>query len=126
MLEVKPSTDPKLLAEYCRQCGKIPGPQFYLYLGREGERLLAAGLFEILSSSVEVVFYRGDEQDVWLMDAVLRAGLNYAARHGIPTGRLTEEFRDTHSALFAKLNYPPQAEFDITNFFAKYKNCLQV
>ena len=123
MLEIKPSTDLKLIAEYCGQCGKIPGPQFYLYLAREGERLLAAGLFEIDSNSVDAVFYQGDGQDSWLLDAVLRAGLNYAASHGIPTGRLPEEFRQAHSALLAELKYPPQAEFDITNFFSKYKNC---
>ena len=123
MLEVKPCTDPKLLAEYCRQCGKIPGPQFFLYLARQRGELLAAGLFEIYSSSVDVVFYRGDAEDPWLLDAVLRAGLNYAASHGITTGRLPEEFRQEHSALFARLNYPGEAEFNITNFFRKYKNC---
>ena len=123
MLEIKPCTAPKLLAEYCRRCGKIPGPQFYLYLAKEGECLLAVGLFEINSSSVDAVFYQGDETDAWLLDAVLRAGLNYAASHSIPTGRLPEEFRQEHKALFAKLNYPPQVEFDITNFFGKYKNC---
>ena len=123
MLEIQPSTDLKLLAQYCGRCGKIPGPQFYLYLAKEREQLLAAGLFEIGPSSVDVAFYQGDESDAWLLDAVLRAGLNYAAGHGITTGRLPEEFRQTHSALLAKLNYPPQAEFDITNFFAKYKNC---
>jgi len=123
MLEVQPSTDPKLLAQYCRQSGKMPGPQYYLYLAKEGERLLAAGLFEIDSDSVDAVFYQGDEQDAWLLDAVLRAGLNYAAGHGITTGRLPEELRQTHSALFAKLNYPSEAEFNITNFFGKYKNC---
>ena len=126
MLEIKPNTDLKLLAEYCHQCGKIPGPQFYLYLAKEEERLLAAGLFEIHSSSVDVVFYRGDEQDAWLLDAVLRAGLNYAASHGIPTGRLPEEFRQANSAPLAKLNYPLETEFDITNFFSKYKNCSRV
>ena len=123
MLEIKPYADSKLLAEYCRQCGKISGPQFYLYLAKEGERLLAAGLFEIDSNSVDVVFYEGDEGDAWLLDAVLRAGLNYAASHDIPTGRLPEEFRREHRALLAKLNYPPQAEFGIANFFRKYKNC---
>ena len=123
MLEVKPSTDPKLLAEYCKLCGKIPGPQFFLYLATQRGELLAAGLFEIGSSSVDVVFYRGDAEDPWLLDAVLRAGLNYAASHGITIGRLPEEFRQAHGALFAKLNYPLEAEFDITNFFRKYKNC---
>ncbi|MCL2856800.1 MAG: hypothetical protein FWE19_03630 [Oscillospiraceae bacterium] len=123
MLEIKPCTDLKLLAEYCGKCGKMPGPQFYLYLAKKGELLLAAGLFEIGSSSVDAVFYQGDETDPWLLDAVLRAGLNYAASHDIPTGRLPEEFRQEHRTLFAKLNYPPQAEFNITNFFGKYKNC---
>ena len=123
MIEIKPCTDLRLVAEYCRQCGRIPGPQFYLYLVKERDNLLAAGLFEIDSSSVDAVFYQGYEQDAWLLDAVLRAGLNYAASHGIPTGRLPEEFSSAHGALLAKLNYPLEAKFDITNFFRKYKNC---
>jgi len=123
MLEVKPSTDSKLLAEYCRQCGKISGPQFYLYLAKQRGELLAAGLFEVASSSVSVVFYQGDAGDAWMLDAVLRAGLNYAASHGITTGRLPEELRQTHSTLFEKLNYPLETDFNITNFFKKYKNC---
>jgi len=123
MLEIKPSTDSKLIAGYCRQCGKIPGPQFYLYLAKQRGELLAAGLFEIGSTSVNAVFYQGDDSDAWLLDAILRAGLNYAASHDITTGRLSEELRQAHGALFAKLNYPLEAEFDITNFFRKYKNC---
>ena len=123
MLEVKPSTDAKLIARYCKQLDKIPGPQFYLYFAKEGEETVAAGLFEIDSSSVTVASYQGDAQDAWLLDAILRAGLNYSAVHGITTGRLPEEFRQTYSALFEKLNYPLEAEFDITNFFSKYKNC---
>ena len=123
MIEIKPSTDPKLVASYCGECGRIPGPQLYLYLAKEGENLLSAGLFEISGSCVDAVFYQSDEDDVRLFDAVLRAGFNYAAGHGIPAGRLPEELRQTHGVLLEKLGYPLETEFDITNFFRKYKNC---
>ena len=125
MLEVKPNTDIKLLAGYCKKCDppKAPGPQHYLYLATDKSRLLAAGLFEISPSRVDVLLYEADEFDAHLLDAVLRAGLNYAAGHGITIGCLSEEFKQLHSALFAQLNYPIQSEFGITNFFAKYKNC---
>ena len=123
MLEITPSFDAGLLAKYCKQCEKLPGPAFYLYLAKDREAQLAAGLFEIFSDRVEAVFYEGDGDDPHLFDAVLRAGLNYAAGQGIQTGRLTEGFRQRYAALFAPLNYPDWPEFDITNFFAKYKNC---
>jgi len=123
MLEITPSFDQQLLVKYCKQCGKLPGPAFYLYLAKDGKTQLAAGLFEIFSDSVEAAFYQGDGADPHLFDAVLRAGLNYAAGQGIQTGRLTEGFRQEYAPLFATLNYPDWPEFDITNFFQKYKNC---
>lgn len=124
MLEIKPSLDNRLIAAYCKKCGKLPGPEFYLYQATNRGEQLAAALFEVTSDRVSVLWYQAeDEGDFYLLDAVLRAGLNYAAEHGISTGCLPEEFRQAHSASFAKMNYPAQSVFDITNFFAKYKNC---
>ena len=126
MLEITPSLDPGLLKKYCKQCGKVFGPQFYLYLAKERETLLGAGLFEMMSDRVQVVLYEGDTADAWVFDAVLRAGLNYAAGQGVSVGCLPEAFRQAHADFFNQLNYPDWAEFDITNFFQKYKNCGRV
>ncbi|MCL2580697.1 MAG: hypothetical protein FWE32_11840 [Oscillospiraceae bacterium] len=123
MLEITPTTDVNLLTAYCKKCGKLPDPAFYLYIAKDRDVQLAAGLFEIFSDSVEVVFYHADETDPHLFDAILRAGLNYAAEHGIKTGRLPETFRQEHAERFHELNYPDWPEFDITNFFKKYKYC---
>ena len=123
MLEIIPNLDDKLLAVYCKKCGKLHGPSFYLYLAIDRGETLAAGLFEVESNRVNVVYYESVEEDPHLFDAVLRAGLNYAAEHGISKGYLPEPFRSHHRTFFAKLNYPPQSLFDITNFFRKYKSC---
>ncbi|MGI6404436.1 MAG: hypothetical protein ACOX0K_09600 [Oscillospiraceae bacterium] len=124
MLEIIPNLDDKLLALYCKKCGKLHGPSYYLYLAIDRGETLAAGLFEVESDQVNVVYYESVEEDPYLFDAVLRAGLNYAAEHGITKGHLPEPFRSAHRAFFAKLNYPPQSTFDITNFFRKYKSCI--
>jgi len=123
MLEIVPNVDDRMLAVYCRKCGKLHGPSFYLYLAVDGGETLAAGLFEVESDKVNVVYYESREDDPYLFDAILRAGLNYASEHGITQGHLPEHFRGEHKAYFAKLNYPPQSTFDITNFFRKYKSC---
>lgn len=123
MLEVRASTNLGLIGAYCKKADVLPGEQFYLYLAKDGENQIAAGLFEVLSERVRVVFFEAEERDPWLLDAILRAGLNYAASHGVNTGEIPEDFRQTHRELFAKLNYPAPVEFDITNFFSKYKNC---
>lgn len=124
MLEITPCLDDKLLIAYCRKCDRLPGPAFYLYLAENRGEIQAAGLFEVESDRVNAVYYESIErEDAYLFDAVLRAGLNYAAGQGIPKGCLPEAFRDRHRELFAQLNYPPQSVFDITNFFSKYKNC---
>lgn len=124
MLEIKPCTAKKKIAEYCRKCGKLPDESFYLYLALNRDELLAAALFEVGGESVKVLLYEAaDEADHWLFDGMLRAGFNYAYDHGLATGCVPEAFRLSHRNLFAKLNYPVTAEFDITNFFRKYKNC---
>lgn len=124
MLEIKPCTHTKELAEYCRKCGKIPDEAFYLYVAEDKGKRLAACLFEVESGGVRVLLYEcEDESDYWLFDGMLRAGFNYAWEQGITAGFIPERFRIKHQRFFAKLNYPAQPEFDITNFFQKYKNC---
>ena len=124
MLEIKPSTDRLMIARYCKKCGIVPGEAFYLYTAADSGELLAAALFEVLSDRVSILHYETQEgQDPFLMDGILRAGLQYASRFGIENGCIPENLRYEHRALFAKLNYPAPPVFNITNFFAKYKNC---
>lgn len=124
MLEITLCLEEKVLAEYCRQCGRLPGPAFYLYQARDRDKLLAAALFQVGSDQVDVLLYDSQEDDVFLFDAMLRAGLNYAGDQGISHGCLPEAFRQEHGAYFKTLNYPAQAIFNITNFFQKYKRCI--
>lgn len=124
MLEIKPCTDKKKLLKYCKECGKIPDESFYLYIATNKEQHLAACLFEVSGDSVRVLLYHcEDETDYWMFDGMLRSGFNYASEQGITTGCIPESFRIKYHWFFSKLNYPITAEFDITNFFQKYKNC---
>lgn len=124
MLEIKLCTDKKTVAGYCGKCGKVPDEAFYLYLAADKDKRLAAALFEVGNQSVSVLLYEcEDGTDYWLFDGMLRAGFNYAFDQGLETGHIPEKFRLKHSRLFEKLNYPAAAEFNITNFFKKYKNC---
>lgn len=124
MLEIKPCTDLKPIAEYCKKCGKIPSDEFYLYLAVNSDKQLGACLFEVGGEAVTVIYYDcADENDYWLFDGMLRAGFNYAFEQGLKTGCIPEPFRMRFQRFFAKLNYPITTEFDITNFFKKYKNC---
>lgn len=127
MLEVKPCTVKHILLPYLRKNRLVYSEAFYLYRAMDGDEVLAVCLFEVLSNEVRAVYYEAqDMDDHFLFDAVLRAGLNYAAGHDIPAGYLSEEFRLRHEALFEKLNFPLEYRFDITNFFQKYKNCAPI
>ncbi len=124
MLEIKLCTDKKRIAAYCKKLGIIFSEAFYLYtaVNRGGE--LAACLFEVGSDAVCARLYEcADPEDYWLFDGMLRAGFNYASEQGIAKGCIPEELRALHESLFNRLNYPAAPEFDITNFFKKYKNC---
>jgi hypothetical protein len=124
MLEIKPSTDKKRIAAFCRRLGKLPSEAFYLYTAENAGETLASCLFEVGGEAVAFLLYDCvDMNDYWLFDGMLRAGFNYAFEHGIVTGIIPEEQRAQYEGLFAKLKYPAAPEFDITNFFKKYKNC---
>lgn len=124
MLTISPCLEKQTVALYCKKCKRIYSAGFYLYRAEHNGEILAAGLFEISADQVQVLFYESeDNSDAYLFDGILRAGLNYAAEQGIENGVIPEEFHAEHSALFAKLNYPVQLQFNITNFFCKYKNC---
>lgn len=124
MLEIKPCFDIPTLAVYAKNCGKAPGESLYLYMAKDGGETLAAGLFEVQSDKVCTLFYESaDPDDIFLFDGILRAGLNYASEQGIETGCIPEDFRQSHKNKFARLNYPPETEMNIVNFFNKYKNC---
>lgn len=128
MLELKKCTDKKLFTQYCKKCGKIPDESFFMYIASDRDKLLAAALFEVECESVSVLMYEcadssAGETDYWLFDGIMRAGFNYASEQGIETGCISESFRLEWHKLFEKLNYPAAAEFNITNFFKKYKNC---
>lgn len=124
MLTITPSVEKAVVAEYCKRCKRPYSEAFYLYRAEDRGETLAVCLFEVGASEVRVLLYEGaDQDDLYLFDGLLRAGLNYASEHGIENGCIPEEFRQRHEALFAKLNYPVQRVFNITNFFSKYKNC---
>ncbi len=124
MLEIKPCLTSAEVAAYCKKCGKLPGPAFYLYRAQDRGQTLAAALFEVESDRVSPVYYEcAPGEGAALFDAVLRAGFHYAAGQGIPAGALPEVFRAAHRGYFACLNYPAQSRFGIENFFAKYKAC---
>jgi hypothetical protein len=102
----------------------LPGEAFYLYIAENSGKTIASCLFEVGGDSVAFLLYEcEDKDDYWLFDGMLRAGFNYAFEHGISTGCIPEEQRMRYAGLFARLNYPAAPEFDITNFFKKYKNC---
>lgn len=124
MLEVVACVDKQELVKHCKNL-KIPYSEaLYLYVARDKDETLAAGLFEVESNGVRTLYYEAqDPADAWLFDAILRAGFHYASEHGITNGTIPETFRSEHRGLFSKLNFPAQATFDITNFFKKYKNC---
>jgi len=126
MLQIKPCPDLELIAFYRKKCGRLPGPEHYLYLAADGDKTIAAALFEIEGGRVSAVYYEESAKpagDAFLFDAVLRAGLNYAAGRGIFSGCLPEDFRAAHRDLLAKLRYPARSDFDIADFFKNHKNC---
>jgi len=123
MLSISLCTDIRRTIAACKSFGKIYGVEFYLYEAVGGEEILGAILFEVKSELVETVGYRGPGDDPGIFDGLLRAGLNYAQKHGIETGCVPESFRRENRALFAVLNYPAEVSFSIVNFFGKYKNC---
>ena len=123
MLSIRLCRDNRRIAAACKSFGKIYGDEFYLYEAAGNDEILGEMLFEVKSSFVEVVDYSGSEGDFGLFDGLLRAGLNYAEKHGIEAGCIPEAFRHKNRALFAHLNYPSEAAFNIVNFFGKYKNC---
>lgn len=124
MLSIKPYEDKAAIVSYCKKCKKLYSEALYLYLAADGGDVLAAALFEVGGDTVQVVYYESTEpEDFYLFDAVLRAGLNFASEHGLSNGHIPEQFRQKHNALFAKINFPIQPTFGISNFFQKYKNC---
>lgn len=124
MLEIKPNLNKTDVAAQCRACGKVVSEAFYLYTAKDGGRELASGLFEMEGDRVVVLRYEGvDPDDYFLFDGILRAGLNYAAEQGVALGYVPETFRQENAGYFSKLRYPAEPEWNIVNFFAKYKNC---
>lgn len=124
MLEIKPTTNTRVIAALCRKCGEIPDESLYAYVAASGSETLAAVLFRMESESARAVYYESTDQgDYFLLDGLLRAGFHFAAEQGVKTGCIPESFRQLHAEMFARLNYPAAHEFGIDNFFAKYKNC---
>jgi hypothetical protein len=124
MLEIKPNLTKPAIAGACRQCGRAYSEAYYLYTAADGGEVLAAGLFEMRSDRVVAVHYEStDPGDHFLFDGILRAGLNYAAGQGVELGLIPESFRQENRHCFEKLRYPPEREWNIVNFFQKYKNC---
>lgn len=123
MIEILPELERDALLPRCKALGRGYSTGLYAYTARERGEELAAGVFEVQADFVALVSYTAQEQDAFLLDGILRAGLNYADAHGITTGVIPEPVRQAHAALFAKLNCPNAERFDITNFFLKYKNC---
>jgi hypothetical protein len=124
MLEIKLCTDRKQITARLKKLGKPFSEAFYMYTAANRGEPLAACLFEVESEAVRACYYDcADAGDYWLFDGMLRAGFNFASEQGILYGRIPEEFRALHEDLFSRLNYPAEPEFDITNFFKKYKNC---
>jgi hypothetical protein len=126
MLTISLCRDTRRVAAACKRFGMIYSEAFYLYAAEGRDGTLAETLFEVKSAGVEAAGYHDYQNsggDPGLFDGLLRAGLNYAQTQGMEQGCIPEEFRREHGDLFAKLNYPAQSLFDITNFFSKYKNC---
>lgn len=122
MLEILPVTERDIVSGYSSKC-KLPFSQaLYVYVAKDGTKTIAGALFEVKSDYVQILYYDGDTE-FFIFDAILRAGLNYAAENGIEYGYIPEEFRHKYNSVFINLNYPPVTKFDITNFFKKYKNC---
>jgi len=124
MLEIKPNLDKQVILSFCKKCRLVYSDAFYAYQAQDGGEILATALFLVNSTQVEAVYYETAlPEDHFLFDTMLRAGLNYADNHDIPTGHIPEAFRQEHGALFDRLNFPPETTFVITNFFSRYKNC---
>jgi hypothetical protein len=129
MLEIKPIFGGAHVAAACSRAGIQPGAGCYLYRATDGDTLLAQGLFDIRGDRVTAVGYEPSPEaagDFYLFDGILRAGLNYASGQGVELGFLPEGFREANAAYFARLNYPPEPELNIVNFFKKYKNCTTI
>ena len=124
MIEIKPNLTKEDIVAYCRKCGKTFSEALYLYAAEDRGEILAAGLFEMQSDRVEAVMYDSAlPEDYFLFDGVLRAALNYASGQGVEIGVIPEPFRQDNSSHFSKFSYPPEAEWNIVNFFNKYKGC---
>jgi len=122
MISIGLCRDIRRAAAFCKDFDKIYGNEFYLYEAADNQGFRGGILFEVKSYLVEAVGYNGPN-DRHLFDGLLRAGLNYAEKHGIEAGCLPETFRQSNHTLFAELNYPPETVFNIVNFFGKYKSC---
>ena len=124
MLEIRLCLDKPQIVSFCKKCKRIYSEALYSYIAIDRGQIIGAALFEVGGQNVRILYYETTEtQDAFLLDGILRAGLNYASEHGIETGILPEALRQEYRSLFAKLNYPPTPEFNISNFFQKYKNC---
>ena len=124
MLTITATLDRETLLPYCKE-SKIPyNPGLYLYIARDRDDILGAGLFQIEGDTVSFLHYfPADTDDHFVFDGVLRAGFNYATEQNIPTGEIPVLMRKQHQTCFEKLNYPNETSFTIDNFFSKYKNC---
>lgn len=124
MLTIALCEDKKTIQSFCKKCKRPFSEALYMYIAKDGETILGSALFEVCSDSVQVVLYDAeDQEDFFLLDGILRAGLNFAALQGIENGHIPEQLRQEHRNMFQRLNYPIQPVFNITNFFSKYKNC---
>ncbi|WRS26823.1 hypothetical protein U6B65_10850 [Oscillospiraceae bacterium MB08-C2-2] len=124
MLEIKPCLEVQPVAAFCRASGRVYSGAFFIYQAMNRGEELGAALFEMQGDRIEAVAYRTTQpEDHWLLDGVLRAGLNYAAEHGIINGVLGVGFLESAYSLLEKLNLPRSSVFNIHNFFSKYKNC---
>lgn len=124
MLTIRANTQKENILPYCRAL-KIPyNKGLYLYEAKDKDQVLGAALFEISGTKAEALCYTTHpEESHFIMDGVLRAGFNYAAEQHVPVGGIAETVRKEYAHFFEQLNYPNESQFNIQNFFAKYKNC---
>jgi len=124
MVEIKPNLKKDDILAYCRKCGRPYSEAFYLYTAEDRGKIFAAGLFEMHSDRVEAVLYDSSPpEDIYLFDGILRAALNYASGQGVQIGVIPDRFRQDNGAYFSRLTYPAEIEWNIVNFFSKYKTC---
>lgn len=125
MLEIRPVTDKNRILAACRESGRVYSDAYYLYEAVSGGEMLAFALFHIQGDQAEVLFYKGDPDDAFLLDGIIRAGFHYADTQNLSYGKMSGGFRLEHFRLLQKLNMPVEEVFNIENFFSKYKNCAQ-